>query len=37
MHAILFFGRLGLFRNQPGDKLLAKSDLVLTVGYDPTE
>ena len=33
----LFFGRLGLFRNQPGDKLLAKSDLVLTVGYDPTE
>ncbi|KAL2066301.1 hypothetical protein VTL71DRAFT_2372 [Oculimacula yallundae] len=33
----LYFGRLGLFRNQPGDKLLAKSDLVLTVGYDPTE
>ncbi|PVH88093.1 acetolactate synthase [Cadophora sp. DSE1049] len=33
----LFFGRLGLFHNQPGDKLLAKSDLVLTVGYDPTE
>lgn len=33
----LFFGRLGLFRNQPGDKLLAKSDLVITVGYDPTE
>lgn len=33
----LFYGRLGLFRNQPGDKLLAKSDLVITVGYDPTE
>jgi len=33
----LFFGRLGLFRNQPGDRLLAKSDLVITVGYDPTE
>ncbi|KAK9384313.1 thiamine diphosphate-binding protein [Lipomyces mesembrius] len=33
----LFYGRVGLFRNQPGDKLLAKSDLVLTVGYDPTE
>lgn len=35
--AHLYFGRLGLFRNQPGDKLLAKSDLVITVGYDPTE
>jgi len=33
----LFFGRIGLFRNQPGDKLLAKSDLVLAAGYDPTE
>lgn len=33
----LFFGRLGLFRNQPGDRLLAKSDLVITLGYDPTE
>jgi thiamine pyrophosphate-dependent acetolactate synthase large subunit-like protein len=33
----LFFGRIGLFRNQPGDRLLAKSDLVITVGYDPTE
>ena len=33
----LFYGRVGLFRNQTGDKLLAKSDLVLTVGYDPTE
>jgi len=33
----LFYGRLGLFRNQPGDRLLAKSDLVITVGYDPTE
>lgn len=33
----LFFGRVGLFRNQTGDRLLAKSDLVLTIGYDPTE
>lgn len=33
----LFFGRLGLFRNQPGDRLLAKSDLVITVGFDPVE
>ena len=33
----LFFGRVGIFHNQPGDKLLAQSDLVITVGYDPTE
>lgn len=32
-----FCGRVGLFRNQPGDQLLAKADLVLTVGYDPVE
>jgi catabolic acetolactate synthase len=35
--AHLFFGRVGLFRNQVGDKLLAKSDLVIAVGYDPVE
>lgn len=33
----LFYGRIGLFRNQPGDKLLAHADLVITVGYDPVE
>lgn len=33
----LFFGRVGLFRNQTGDRLLAKSDLIITLGYDPTE
>src|SRR5580658_10239277 len=33
----LFFGRVGLFRNQPGDKALASADVVLTVGYDPAE
>jgi thiamine pyrophosphate-dependent acetolactate synthase large subunit-like protein len=33
----LFYGRVGLFRNQVGDKLLAKSDLVIAVGYDPVE
>lgn len=33
----MFYGRVGLFRNQTGDRLLAKSDLILTVGYDPTE
>jgi acetolactate synthase-1/2/3 large subunit len=33
----LFFGRVGLFRNQPGDKVLARADVVLTVGFDPVE
>ena len=33
----LFFGRVGLFRNQPGDKVLAQADVVLTIGYDPVE
>ena len=33
----LFVGRLGLFRNQPGDRVLARADAVLTVGYDPVE
>jgi acetolactate synthase I/II/III large subunit len=33
----LFFGRVGLFRNQPGDKVLARADVVLTIGYDPVE
>lgn len=32
-----FFGRVGLFRNQPGDMLLKRSDLVLAIGYDPIE
>ena len=32
-----FFGRVGLFRNQPGDILLKRSDLVIAVGYDPIE
>lgn len=32
-----FFGRVGLFRNQPGDLLLKKSDLVVAIGYDPIE
>jgi acetolactate synthase-1/2/3 large subunit len=33
----LFGGRIGLFRNQPGDLLLDASDLVITIGYDPVE
>jgi acetolactate synthase-1/2/3 large subunit len=32
-----FFGRVGLFRNQPGDMLLMRADLVITIGYDPIE
>lgn len=33
----LFVGRVGLFRNQPGDQVLAQADVVITVGYDPIE
>ncbi|MGO0733651.1 acetolactate synthase AlsS (plasmid) [Bacillus shihchuchen] len=32
-----FFGRVGLFRNQPGDILLEEADLVISIGYDPIE
>ncbi len=30
-------GRIGLFRNQPADKVLDEADAVLTIGYDPIE
>jgi len=30
-------GRVGLFHNQPGDRLLDAADLVVTIGYDPIE
>jgi len=33
----LFGGRIGLFKNQPGDRLLAASDCVITLGYEPVE
>jgi acetolactate synthase-1/2/3 large subunit len=33
----LYAGRVGLFHNQPADRLLDAADLVLTVGYDPIE
>jgi len=33
----LFAGRVGLFHNQPADRLLDASDLVITIGYDPIE
>ena len=32
-----FFGRVGLFENQPGDELLKQADLVVTIGYDCVE
>ncbi len=33
----LFYGRVGLFQNQPGDQLLAKADVVVSVGFNPVE
>ncbi len=33
----LFAGRFGLFKNQPGDALLAESDCVVTIGYEHLE
>ncbi|MDF1827770.1 MAG: acetolactate synthase AlsS [Legionellaceae bacterium] len=35
--ASIYGGRIGLFRNQPTDKLLDQADLVITIGYDPIE
>jgi acetolactate synthase-1/2/3 large subunit len=32
-----FIGRVGLFRNQPADKILNESDCVITIGFDPIE
>jgi len=32
-----FIGRVGLFKNQPADKLLDAADVVITVGYDGIE
>jgi acetolactate synthase-1/2/3 large subunit len=32
-----YAGSLGIFRNQPGDRLLKQADVVLTVGFDPAE
>lgn len=32
-----FVGRLGLFRNQPADRLLDASDGVICIGFDPVE
>ena len=32
-----FIGRVGLFKNQPGDKVLDLADVVITIGYNPVE
>lgn len=32
-----FAGRVGLFKNQPADKLLDEADVVITIGYNPVE
>lgn len=32
-----YLGRIGLFRNQPGDLLVAQADVLITVGYDAVE
>lgn len=33
----LFIGRVGLFKNQPGDKLIDAADLIITIGYNTVE
>jgi acetolactate synthase-1/2/3 large subunit len=32
-----FVGRVGLFRNQPGDIVIGQADVLVTVGFDPVE
>lgn len=32
-----FLGRVGLFRNQPGDVIVAQADVLIAVGYDAVE
>lgn len=32
-----FLGRVGLFRNQPGDVIVAHADVIVTIGYDAVE
>lgn len=32
-----FLGRVGLFRNQPGDIVLAQADVLVAIGYDAVE
>ena len=32
-----YVGRVGLFKNQPGDIVVANADVLVTIGYDPVE
>jgi acetolactate synthase-1/2/3 large subunit len=32
-----YVGRVGLFKNQPGDVAMAHADVLVTIGYDPVE
>ncbi len=32
-----FIGRVGLFKNQPGDRALDQADVIITIGYNPIE
>lgn len=32
-----FVGRVGLFANQPGDTLLSKADVIVSIGFQPIE
>jgi acetolactate synthase-1/2/3 large subunit len=32
-----YVGRVGLFKNQPGDIVVAHADVLVTIGYDPVE
>ncbi len=32
-----FVGRVGLFKNQPGDELLESADVIVTIGFSPSE
>lgn len=36
-HLDLFGGEVGLFHNQPADRLLDDADLVIAIGFDPIE
>ncbi|OON40287.1 acetolactate synthase large subunit [Izhakiella australiensis] len=36
-HFPYFAGRIGLFNNQAGDRLLRQADLIITIGYSPVE
>ncbi len=32
-----YLGRVGLFRNQPGDDIVGQADVLITIGYDTVE